>query len=110
MQECYLMGREDLLTWIQFVQRCQLLWGNRTPIIDEECLRNPLLENWVKCLHELALDNVDISQLEVPKRLRRLTIDEAKIIQTFPNNYIFVALLVVYLIKLEMLYHVIWLR
>lgn len=63
--------------------------GNRTPIIDEECLRNPLLENWVKCLHELALDNVDISQLEVPKRLRRLTIDEAKIIQTFPNNYIF---------------------
>lgn len=63
--------------------------GNRTPIIDEECLFNPKKENWIETLHKLALNQEDISKLDVPKSLRRLTIDEAKVIQTFPDNYVF---------------------
>lgn len=63
--------------------------GNRTPIIDEEALFNPKKENWIETLHKLALNKEDISKLTVPKSLRRLTIDEAKVIQTFPHDYIF---------------------
>lgn len=63
--------------------------GNRTPIIDENNLVNPHQQNWIETLHQLAVNHADISKLDVPKSLRRLTIDEAKVIQTFPNDYIF---------------------
>lgn len=63
--------------------------GNRTPIIDE----NQLYDNetsWVEIYHkELMIGKINAEYREAPKRLRRLTIDEAAILQTFPGNYKF---------------------
>ena len=63
--------------------------GNRTPIIDEEHLYNNAT-SWVEDYHKALLDGKIKSQYgDAPKRLRRLTIDEAIILQTFPTNYKF---------------------
>lgn len=63
--------------------------GNRTPIIDEA----HLYENqpsWVEDHHHNIMTGKCISEYkEAPSRLRRLTIDEAAVIQTFPKNYKF---------------------
>jgi DNA (cytosine-5)-methyltransferase 1 len=63
--------------------------GNRTPIIDE----NQLYDNepaWVESYHKKIMSGkIDGEYKEAPKRLRRLTIDEAAILQTFPDNYEF---------------------
>ena len=58
--------------------------GNRTPIIDENHLYD-YGESWVEKYHSDLMSGKDINILQVPKSLRRLTIDEAKIIQTFPQ-------------------------
>jgi len=64
--------------------------GNRTPIIDEEHLYN-YAESWVEKYHaSLLKGSPPQPDLEVPRRLRRLTIDEAAILQGFPPDYIFV--------------------
>jgi len=64
--------------------------GNRTPIIDE----NQLYDNepaWVERYHKKGMSGkIDGEYKEAPKRLRRLTIDEAAILQTFPDNYEFI--------------------
>lgn len=62
--------------------------GNRTPIIDESHLYHHE-QSWVEKYHELLITGQDTTHIEVSNSLRRLTIDEAKIIQTFPKNYIF---------------------
>lgn len=62
--------------------------GNRTPIIDEEHLYHQK-ESWIEKFHHLLITGQDVSKIVVPQSLRRLTIDEAKIIQTFPENYQF---------------------
>lgn len=63
--------------------------GNRTPIIDEDHLYDNK-DSWVESYHLKLLNGYIPSQgMKVPNRLRRLTIDEAAIIQTFPNNYKF---------------------
>lgn len=63
--------------------------GNRTPIIDEEHLYDDK-ESWVETLHKKLMSGEDISQYtEVPSRLRRLTVDEAALLQTFPTTYTF---------------------
>lgn len=63
--------------------------GNRTPIIDED----HLYENktsWVEEHHSRLLKGeISPQYTEAPARLRRLTIDEAAILQTFPINYEF---------------------
>ncbi|MDO5430121.1 DNA cytosine methyltransferase [Parabacteroides sp.] len=63
--------------------------GNKTPIIDEQalyCNSRP----WVEAYHERLQNDITIAQKEVvPNFLRRLTIDEARIIQTFPLEYRF---------------------
>jgi len=63
--------------------------GNRTPIIDE----NHLYDNepsWVEDYHaKLMKGDKKGNFLEAPSRLRRMTIDEAAIIQTFPSDYKF---------------------
>lgn len=64
--------------------------GNKTPIIDEEALYNHK-RPWIECYHERLLENISVARKEnVPKYLRRLTVDEARVIQTFPMEYKFV--------------------
>ncbi len=62
--------------------------GNRTPIIDEDHLYHHK-KSWVENYHHSLINGHNLNGIEVPKSLRRLTIDEAKIIQTFPENYKF---------------------
>lgn len=63
--------------------------GNKTPIIDEHalyCNSRP----WVEVYHERLQKDITIAQNEVvPSFLRRLTVDEARVIQTFPLEYRF---------------------
>lgn len=64
--------------------------GNRTPIVDEEQLYGDGYA-WVKDYHAgLRSGGKPLAQKFAPNRLRRLTIDEAAAIQTFPANYKFV--------------------
>lgn len=63
--------------------------GNKTPIIDEEALYNEK-KNWIEGYHKKIIDGGDpLPYQEAPKRLRRLTLEEASIIQSFPRNYQF---------------------
>jgi DNA (cytosine-5)-methyltransferase 1 len=64
--------------------------GNRTPIVDEEHLYGDG-EAWVVGYHaELIRGGKPFSGKTAPSRLRRLTLDEASAIQTFPAGYKFV--------------------
>jgi len=64
--------------------------GNRTPIVDEDHLYN-YKPSWVEQYHKKLMSGThDGEYKEAPSRLRRLTIDEVKILQTFPSNYVFV--------------------
>lgn len=63
--------------------------GNRTPIIDEEHLYNNA-PSWVEEYHkDLISGKAKSKYCDAPKRLRRLTVDEAIILQTFPIDYKF---------------------
>ncbi len=63
--------------------------GNRTPIIDEEHLYHDT-PPWVENYHaKLIRGEITSEYKAAPDRLRRMTIDEAAIIQTFPTDYIF---------------------
>lgn len=64
--------------------------GNMTLIIDEEYLLNPTSNNWIQEYYEkLVSGKVKPEFAEAPSRLRRLTINETKRIQTFPDDYEF---------------------
>ena len=64
--------------------------GNRTPIVDEEQLYGDG-ESWVAGYHaHLLRGGGSLPAKFAPSRLRRLTIDEAAAIQTFPRDYKFV--------------------
>lgn len=62
--------------------------GNKTPIIDESALYNGKV-NFVVGYHKKLVNGEHAKFAEAPKRLRRLTIKEAALIQTFPSNYKF---------------------
>lgn len=63
--------------------------GNKTPIIDEDELYNKST-GWVEIYHQKLLSGERASDFQIaPSRLRRLTVEEAAIIQTFPLNYSF---------------------
>lgn len=64
--------------------------GNKTPIIDEEhCYFGQ--DSWVEWYHSYLMKGGEPLPLDTaPKRLRRLTIDEALRIQTFPHDYQFI--------------------
>lgn len=63
--------------------------GNRTPIIDEEHLYNGS-KSYVEAYHNHLMNGGAPKNMhDVPVHLRRLTIDEAILIQTFPSDYIF---------------------
>jgi DNA (cytosine-5)-methyltransferase 1 len=64
--------------------------GNRTPIVDEEQLYGDG-EAWVVGYHSRLLNGgKPLARRFAPARLRRLTIDEAAALQTFPPDYEFV--------------------
>lgn len=62
--------------------------GNRTPIIDNNHLylgKKP----WVEDYHRSLMDGVELQiKRQVPAYLRRLTVNEAALLQTFPEDYI----------------------
>jgi DNA (cytosine-5)-methyltransferase 1 len=63
--------------------------GNKTPIIDEEELyfNKP---SWVESYHSNIMNGASPSEFkEAPKALRRLTVEECSILQTFPEDYRF---------------------
>lgn len=63
--------------------------GNKTPIIDENALYNGATP-WVEDYRDRVEADATISQTEkVPSYLRRITVDEARVIQTFPMEYEF---------------------
>lgn len=63
--------------------------GNKTPIIDEDALYNGK-ENWIEGYHKKIMDGGEpLPFQEAPKRLRRLTLQEATILQSFPMSYRF---------------------
>ncbi|WP_435417212.1 DNA cytosine methyltransferase [Parerythrobacter aurantius] len=63
--------------------------GNRTPIIDEEQLYGGL-SPWVEDYHKQLIETGKVwPENEAPNRLRRLTLDEAAAIQTFPEDFEF---------------------
>ena len=64
--------------------------GNKTPIVDDNLLENPKGHDWVSNYHScLIKKEVEPSSTIAPKHLRRITIKEAALIQTFPLDYIF---------------------
>lgn len=63
--------------------------GNKTPIIDEEELYNNK-PGWVQQYHKDLINGKPASTFkEAPRRLRRLTVEEASILQTFPIDFKF---------------------
>ncbi|MFA6618638.1 MAG: DNA cytosine methyltransferase [Candidatus Neomarinimicrobiota bacterium] len=63
--------------------------GNKTPIIDEDELYENK-ESWVESYHSKIMQGGSPSEFkEAPKRLRRLTVEECSILQTFPEDYEF---------------------
>lgn len=62
--------------------------GNKTPIIDSDelYLRS---KSWVESYHAELLNGKKAVSGDAPKRLRRLTVQEAAILQNFPINYHF---------------------
>lgn len=64
--------------------------GNMTLIVDEEFLHNEKANNWIQEYYDkLVSKEVTPHFAEAPSRLRRLTINETRLIQTFPEDYVF---------------------
>ncbi len=63
--------------------------GNKTPIVDEDQIFHGK-PSWIEEYHAKLLNGYEPVFAEAPARLRRLTIDEALRIQTFPDDYHFV--------------------
>lgn len=63
--------------------------GNRTPIIDENQLYHGK-SGWVESYHKQLMESGKIhSEATAPDYLRRMTVDEAHLLQTFPECYEF---------------------
>lgn len=58
--------------------------GNRTPIIDQECLETKQ-EPWIVSYHKSLLAGGEIAE-KIPECLRRLTVEEAAKLQGFPDG------------------------
>lgn len=63
--------------------------GNKTPIIDERELYNGE-DAWVKGYHEQVSKDISLAKYQdAPPFLRRMTVQEAAVLQTFPMEYKF---------------------
>jgi len=59
--------------------------GNKTPIVDQAILTNPERDSWVTDYHANLWTREELQALPaIPSSLRRLTVEEAAAIQTFP--------------------------
>lgn len=64
--------------------------GNMTLIVDEKFLHDKNANNWIQEYYDkLVSKEIEPHFAEAPSRLRRLTINETRRIQTFPEDYIF---------------------
>lgn len=64
--------------------------GNMTLIVDEKYLHDSSADNWIQSYYNKLINHEITPKFEeAPERLRRLTINEARRIQTFPEEYIF---------------------
>ena len=64
--------------------------GNMTLIVDEVYLHNKNADNWIQDYYDKLISKEIVPQFaEAPSRLRRLTINETRRIQTFPDEYVF---------------------
>lgn len=65
--------------------------GNMTLIVDDVFLHDINSDNWVQTYFDKLVNQTIIPEFnEAPKRLRRLTINEVKRLQTFPDEYKFI--------------------
>ena len=62
--------------------------GNKTPVIDEKQVFNEEAA-WVESYHKSILSGESVAGITPPNHLRRITVEEASMIQTFPKNYKF---------------------
>ena len=62
--------------------------GNRTPIIDEEQMFNNG-DSWVETYHNALIEGRSPEEYVPSRHLRRITVEEAARIQTFPADYKF---------------------
>lgn len=64
--------------------------GNKTPFVDDEYLYGNATENWVVAYHRGLINGTIKPEFKMaPSRLRRISINEAKRIQSFPDEYVF---------------------
>jgi DNA (cytosine-5)-methyltransferase 1 len=59
--------------------------GNRTPIVDQHQIDNPSAGSWVTTYHNHLMSGGEPHN-NVPSTLRRITVEEAAAIQTFPKS------------------------
>jgi DNA (cytosine-5)-methyltransferase 1 len=59
--------------------------GNRTPIVDQHQIDDPIASSWVIDYHKYLM-NGGKPHNDIPLSLRRITVEEAAAIQTFPIN------------------------
>lgn len=65
--------------------------GNKTPIVEQNVLRDPESHSWVKEHHRLVMSGKDFDAftIEVPNYIRRLTVCECARLQGFPDDFKF---------------------
>ena len=64
--------------------------GNTTLIVDEEYLQDAKADNWIQDYYNKLVSGEVVPKFEeAPSRLRRLTINETRRLQTFPDEYHF---------------------
>ena len=64
--------------------------GNKTPFVDDEYLYGDADSDWVVAYHKGLMDGtIEPEFKEAPERLRRISVKEATLIQSFPEDYIF---------------------
>ena len=63
--------------------------GNMTLIVDEEYLQDKNADNYIQTYYDkITSEGFKPEFKEAPRRLRRLTINETRLLQTFPEDYL----------------------
>ena len=63
--------------------------GNKTHIIDQKLLKNPRANDWISAYHAHLMDGGEpYDWKSAPDHLRRLTVKEALLLQSFPEDFI----------------------